>query len=104
MYFKTYLIDITKLAAKVDNESFECGYELPKLPYSFEALEPVIDALLGLSTTATPNLGSGSNNYANFTVPPTGSYLYLIWDFRTATPALLCKGTSVSDVCCQCPT
>ena len=44
MYFKTYLIDITKLAAKVDNESFECGYELPKLPYSFEALEPVIDA------------------------------------------------------------
>ena len=44
MYFKTYLIDITKLAAKTDNESFECGYELPKLPYSFEALEPVIDA------------------------------------------------------------
>ena len=44
MYFKTYLIDITKLAAKVDDESFECGYELPKLPYSFEALEPVIDA------------------------------------------------------------
>jgi Fe-Mn family superoxide dismutase len=44
MYFKTYLIDITKLAAKADDESFECGYELPKLPYSFEALEPVIDA------------------------------------------------------------
>ncbi len=44
MYFKTYLIDITKLAATNDNESFECGYELPKLPYSFEALEPVIDA------------------------------------------------------------
>jgi len=44
MYFKTYLIDITKLAAKTDDESFECGYDLPKLPYSFEALEPVIDA------------------------------------------------------------
>lgn len=63
-----------------------------------------LTTLLGLSTTATPNLGSGSNNYANFTVPPTGDYLYLIWDFRTATPSLLCKGTSVSDVCCQCPT
>jgi Fe-Mn family superoxide dismutase len=44
MYFKTYLIDITKLAAKTDDESFECGFDLPKLPYSFEALEPVIDA------------------------------------------------------------
>jgi Fe-Mn family superoxide dismutase len=45
MYFKTYLIDITKLAAKSEeNKSFDCGFELPKLPYSFEALEPVIDA------------------------------------------------------------
>ena len=45
MYFKTYLIDITKLAAKSEeNEGFDCGFELPKLPYSFEALEPVIDA------------------------------------------------------------
>lgn len=62
-----------------------------------------LNTLLGLSTVATPNLGSGNNNYANFTVPPTGSYLYLIWDFRTATPVELCKGTSVNDVCCQCP-
>ncbi len=44
MYFKTYLIDITKLAAINNDECFECGYDLPKLPYSFEALEPVIDA------------------------------------------------------------
>lgn len=45
MYFKTYLIDITKLAAKSkENEDFDCGFVLPKLPYSFEALEPVIDA------------------------------------------------------------
>ena len=62
-----------------------------------------LTTLLGLSSTA-PNSGSGSVNYADFLVPPTGNYLYLIWDFRTATPALLCKGTSVSDVCCQCPT
>ena len=45
MYFKTYLIDITKLAAKSEeNEDFDCGFDLAKLPYSFEALEPVIDA------------------------------------------------------------
>lgn len=61
-----------------------------------------LNTLLGLSTTATPNLGSGSNNYANFTVPSTGSYLYLIWDFRTATPIELCQGTTAFDVCCLC--
>ena len=44
MYFNTYLIDITRLAAKTKEDSFDCGFELPKLPYSFEALEPVIDA------------------------------------------------------------
>lgn len=63
-----------------------------------------LNTLLGLATTAIPNLGSGSNNYANFTVPSTGSYLYLIWDFRTATPVELCQGTDVSDVCCFCTT
>ncbi len=45
MYFNTYLIDTTRLAGKSTEEvDFDCGYELPKLPYSFEALEPVIDA------------------------------------------------------------
>lgn len=45
MYFNTYLIDTTRLAGKSNEEvDFDCGYELPKLPYSFEALEPVIDA------------------------------------------------------------
>ena len=43
MYFNTYLIDTTRLAGKSTEEvDFDCGYELPKLPYSFEALEPVI--------------------------------------------------------------
>ena len=63
-----------------------------------------LNTLLGLSSVATPNAPSGSINSAYFTVPPTGLYLYLIWDFRAATAVQLCKGTSINDVCCQCPT
>lgn len=63
-----------------------------------------LTTLLGLATTATPNDGGGSVNYADFTVPSTGSYLYLIWDFRTATPVELCLGTTITDVCCFCET
>ena len=61
-----------------------------------------LNSLLGLAVTATPNLGSVDNNYADFIVPATGSYLYLIWDFRTATPIELCQGTDIIDVCCFC--
>jgi len=61
-----------------------------------------LNTLLGLASTATPNLGSGDYNYADFINPSTGSYLYLIWDFRTATPVELCQGTDISDVCCFC--
>ena len=43
-FYDSYL-DISRLASKsLDDSDFECGYDLPKLPYSFEALEPVIDA------------------------------------------------------------
>ena len=45
MNFYDNYIDISRLASKsLDDSDFECGYDLPKLPYSFEALEPVIDA------------------------------------------------------------
>ena len=43
-FYDSYL-DISRLASKsLDDSDFECGNDLPKLPYSFEALEPVIDA------------------------------------------------------------
>jgi hypothetical protein len=62
-----------------------------------------ISTLLGLSTTATPNAGGGTNNYAEFTVPALNTYLYLIWDFRTSVPVTLCySNVSLNDVCCNC--
>ena len=62
-----------------------------------------INTLLGLATTATPNEGSGTDNYAEFTVPTLQDYLYLIWDFRQSIPVTLCYSSeSVSDACCGC--
>lgn len=59
--------------------------------------------LLGLATTATPNQGSGANNYAEFTVPALQDYLYLIWDFRESVATTLCYSyVSIDDVCCNC--
>jgi hypothetical protein len=62
-----------------------------------------ISTLLGLATTATPNAGGGTNNYAEFTVPALNNYLYLIWDFRASVPVTLCySNTTLKDVCCNC--
>jgi len=63
-----------------------------------------LNTLLGLATTATPNQGSGAINYAEFTVPTLQDYLYLIWDFRQATPVELCYSVeSSTDACFNCP-
>jgi hypothetical protein len=62
-----------------------------------------LTTLLGLATTITPNLGGGSINYADFTVPTLENYLYLIWDFRKAIPLDLCYSTVDSkNSCCGC--
>jgi hypothetical protein len=62
-----------------------------------------ISALLSLATTATPNEGGGTNNYAEFTVPALNNYLYLIWDFRASVPVTLCySNVSLKDSCCNC--
>jgi hypothetical protein len=62
-----------------------------------------INALLAVATTATPNQGGGTNNYAEFTVPALENNLYLIWDFRASTAVTLCySADSILDVCCGC--
>jgi hypothetical protein len=62
-----------------------------------------INALLSTAATATPNQGSGNNNYAEFLVPTLQNYLYLIWDFRDSTPITLCySDESIFDACCEC--
>jgi hypothetical protein len=62
-----------------------------------------ITTLLSLANTATPLLGGGTYNYANFNAGSTSDFLYLIWDFRTSTPVELCYDAEFIDaVCCTC--
>jgi hypothetical protein len=64
-----------------------------------------ISTMLGLATTATPNQGGGTNNFADFTVPALNTYLYLIWDFRASIASTLCySDVSATDACCGCGT
>ena len=65
-----------------------------------------INTLLGLSTEATPISGPtiiGTTQYsASFAMPPSGDYLYLIYDYTNSTEAELCYGVDEFDACCVC--
>jgi hypothetical protein len=64
-----------------------------------------INGLLAVATTATPITNSGTIYSSNFTVPAesSGNILYLIWDFRKATPVTLCySDIDSNDACCNC--
>ena len=64
-----------------------------------------IASLLALVTTATPNVAPTNGNSAfsaDFIMPSSGQYLYLVWDTRTSTPLDLCFGTTAVLACCGC--
>jgi hypothetical protein len=70
---------------------------------AFDSSPGDITTLLSLASTATPLMGGGTYNYAEFNVGSSDDYLYLIWDFRTATPVELCYSVrTIEDVCCDC--
>jgi hypothetical protein len=58
--------------------------------------------LFGLSSQATPIVTTGDKHSAQFAMPNnTGDKLYLIWDYRKPTQAILNTGTSDFDACCN---
>jgi hypothetical protein len=65
-----------------------------------------IQALLATTNIATPTLAPINGNtayYAQFPMPSTGDYLYLVWDYRNSTPIELCyDATSALTACCDC--
>lgn len=62
-----------------------------------------IQNLLNDSILATPVTTGAVVNYADFVMPSTGDYLYLIWDLRHSVPLELCYSTiSTLDACCNC--
>ena len=68
-------------------------------------LQLLINAIdsAGAGNTLTPSGVSPIFN-ASFTMPNnTNTYLYLVWDFRTATDSLLCfDAANIENVCCDC--
>ena len=61
-----------------------------------------IQTLISGSTLVTPILGAAPTYYGDFVVPAGGSYLYLIWDFRSAIETELCFGNTRINSCCNC--
>ena len=58
--------------------------------------------LFGLSEIASPIVTTGDKHSAQFAMPNnTGDNLYLIWDYRKPTQAILNTGTSDFDACCN---
>jgi hypothetical protein len=62
-----------------------------------------IAALLAASTVVSPITGSAGVFSGSFTVPNSGDYLYLIWDYRNSLPIELCySSANLFDACCEC--
>jgi len=63
-----------------------------------------IKTLLAAATTATPidDTDEPDRYFTTFTMPSTGTYLYLIWDYRLSTEDDLCFGATIEDACCTC--
>jgi hypothetical protein len=62
-----------------------------------------ISSLLAASTVVAPITGGSGVYSGSFTVPSSGQYLYLIWDYRNSLPLTLCySATTTQDACCGC--
>jgi hypothetical protein len=69
-----------------------------------ETVDADMQALLVAATTATPidDTFEPTKYSTSFTMPSTGSYLYLIWDYRLSTEDDLCFGATLVESCCDC--
>jgi hypothetical protein len=62
-----------------------------------------ISSLIAASTIVSPITGGAGVYSGSFTVPSSGQYLYLIWDYRNSLPIELCYSeTTIQDACCGC--
>jgi hypothetical protein len=73
-------------------------------PTLYPNTETGISNLLAAAATLTPT-GTTPTFSANFPMPPTNNndYLYLVWNYSTATAVDLCSSAiSAADACCVC--
>ena len=98
---------VTMICSKINFDTFDFDAAKNKFKYLvsdtlYENNASDITALLAAANTATPNQGSGTNQYAQFTMSGSLDYLYLIWDYRAAEAVELCYSTDLTEACCDC--
>jgi hypothetical protein len=98
------------MSNKIDSDTFDFDMNSDKFRYLrsdvlYSNTETDIQALMIASTIPTPIIPPNSGNteyYSNFLMPPTGDYLYMIWDYRNITPIDLCFKPTAIEACCDC--
>jgi len=99
---------VTIYSNKIDFDDFVFNTDKNKLKYIrtntlYENNSSDMASLLSASAEATPIVADGTTYSANFTMPVSGQYLYLVWDYRESTAATLCySDVSTFDACCDC--
>ena len=66
-------------------------------PVDIAALRAAALPATGIVPAGGPALYTG-----NFSMPATGNFLYLIWDYSSALPTALCFSASKVGACCEC--
>lgn len=96
------------ISNKIDFDTFNFVLGQDKFRYlrsnTLYANNPAnIASLIAASTVVSPITGSAGFFSGSFTVPSSGNYLYLIWDYRNSAPVTLCySNTTTLDACCGC--
>ena len=100
---------VTMFSNKIDFDDFVFDESSNKFKYLrtdtlYENNQPDISALLAASINITPIINTGAPDVysAQFTMPSTGTYLYLITDYRDSTAVNLCYSAVLEDACCDC--
>ncbi len=103
--------DVTMLNNTLGTDSFSFDTSQDKFRYLrtntlYSNNTTDIYSLISASNNSSPIVSPTNGNtayYSSFTMPSTGSYLYLIWDYREKTKINLCfDDSSAADVCCVC--
>jgi hypothetical protein len=98
---------VTLISNKIDFDNFNFDVAQHRFRYLrsntlYNNTQADISALLAAATTATPITGSGNTFQADFIMPSSGDYLYLIWDYRTAYEIDMCFDSVNSRGLCCC--
>jgi hypothetical protein len=101
---------VTMLSNKIPNDTYNFDTSQDNFQYLrtntlYNNTPNDIAALLAATTVASPIVipTNGNTAYsADFNMPNSGDYLYLLWDYKTTTSMDLCFGVNAQIACCDC--